>query len=78
MAFQIDKGILPPRGHAKPVKYPWAGMDVDDSFFVPARSASHMSTAAKNWATRNRPEWVFQSESRTEGDVKGARVWRIE
>ena len=77
MEFQIDKGIAPPRGHAKPVKYPWPGMVLDDSFFVPGRTASHMSTAATNWARRNRPDWVFQAESRIEDDVKGARVWRV-
>ncbi len=78
MGFKIDKGITPPRQNAKPVKYPWPEMGIDDSFFVPGRSASHMSTAAKNWSTRNQPEWVFQAESRIEGEVKGARVWRVE
>ncbi len=78
MAFKIDKGIAPPRGHQKPVKYPWPEMVVGDSFFSQGRSASHMSTAAKNWSTRNQPEWVFQAESRVESEVKGARVWRVE
>ncbi len=66
----IEKGIPLPRRGVAP-KYPFAKLEVGDSFFVPGRTTNSfggiMTAAAK------RTGYGFQSR-KTDG---GIRVWRI-
>lgn len=89
--FKIEKGIeIPPAGAlGRSQKYPFADMDVGDSFFV--ANDSGKSTAdttarlnnAKNSATKRLVDRKFavrpaQSVDDNGEVVEGARVWRIE
>jgi hypothetical protein len=74
-AIRIDKGVpIPPQrdGRGNP-KYPWAAMEVGDSFFVPAdrqrgiTSVPNKKHAPKKWTSR----------MVVENGVKGLRIWRF-
>ena len=67
--IKIEKGVpIPPRdrGH-RSSKYPWATMEIGDSFFVPkAKMGSSASIAGKRYQRK--------FTTRPEGD--GTRIWR--
>lgn len=78
---RIEHGVpIPPRSLGKSRKgkqrgrYPWAAMEVGDSFF--ARGATHISLAslASAWRYRNHMEQRKFSFRTLAG---GVRVWRI-
>lgn len=68
--IKIDKGIpIPPSNTGS--RYPFAHMEVGDSFFAETRQ-SKMTAAARNWGVRLKRKFVTRKES------NGTRVWRIE
>ena len=79
--FKIEKGIPIPvsktvtrQGRGRDRLYPWAEMQVGDSFFVPGEAkrigvASHASAVCKRYAPKR-----FVSR-KVEG---GVRIWRVE
>jgi hypothetical protein len=69
MAFEIEKGV--PR-QAPNVKYPFADMQVGDSFLVPRGTARIVASAAVWAAARGYGKFSCRT---VEG---GVRVWRIE
>jgi len=70
MNFVIEKNVpIPPPGQTK---YPWAEMEVGDSFLVPADKGNSAKTAASHFIRRN-PGKKFLS--RAEGDE--LRIWRV-
>lgn len=70
--IQIDKSIpIPGR---KREEYPWASMEIGDSFSVSTSKTGIRASAA--WASR-RYERRFISRSVTEDGVDVIRVWRI-
>lgn len=69
MGYEIQKDIPPPSGGGG---YPFAEMEVGDSFFAADKNANQLQNAASHW--RKRMGWKFKT--RTEGE--GARIWRIE
>jgi hypothetical protein len=72
MNVVIEKGIpLPGRERRK--KYPFEGMEVGDSFFVPDVSVMLLHAHARRYMPRR-----FTCRTVVESDVKGIRVWRIE
>jgi hypothetical protein len=74
--FKIEKGVpLPlPRRPRRLAKYPFANLQVGDSFLVPGFSKNgQISGSLANWAKAH-PEWRFATR-KVEG---GLRVWRIE
>ncbi len=78
MAVQIEKNVpLPGSGAGRPSKYPFADMEVGDSFLVAeGPSSGHLGynarNAAKNFGVRHGMKF---SVKQTEG---GVRIWRIE
>ena len=72
--FEIEKGIpVPPRVYRGRVsKYPFANMEVGESFLVEATPAKAASLATA--AGRRRPGWKFISRK---VDETHARVWRV-
>lgn len=67
----IDKDIPPPENKPGPqTKYPWADMDVGDSFFAEGKSTNHFSTTTKRYRDKG---WKFTTRT-VDG---GTRVWRI-
>lgn len=76
--YNIEKCIpIPPQGRSPgpPSKYPWAQMEVGDSFFVPGAPpkgvAKQLKSAASQQATRHGRRYATRL---VEG---GVRVWRI-
>lgn len=75
MTFEIEKGIpvsKPTGRNGSPPKYPWADMEVGDSFFIDEPS-SKRSRNAMNYRNRRYPNTKFASRS-MDG---GRRIWRI-
>lgn len=72
--IQIDKGIpvAAPLKRGKPALYPWADMEVGDSFFVAGEKKTTMIYNCDNRSRRHRPQKFICRE--VEG---GVRVWRI-
>lgn len=76
--IKIDKGIPIPERRTH-TKFPFADMEIGDSFFVPAKQtkmstlAARVSVARKRHAPRS-----FLLAKVTEKKIEGTRVWRIE
>jgi len=70
--IQIDRGIpLPPRGRI--TKYPWAKMEVGDSFLFPSKGAGPAAAAAKSACVRNAPKKFVHGKHNNQ-----YRIWRTE
>lgn len=57
-------------------KYPFATMNVGDSFFV-ALSTHTFDAYIRSWKARSQSTFKFTVRTVTENGVKGVRVWRI-
>jgi hypothetical protein len=69
-SFTIDKGIPAPSKERS--RYPFADMEVGDSFLIPdMKTSAEISSAVSYRKNRYREDYVCRS---TEG---GLRVWRI-
>lgn len=75
--LDIEKNVPVPPGAGRVGRYPWAEMEVGDSFFVQAihgkRAQSTIGTAGLSWAARNHPDRKF-TVRKVDG---GYRCWRI-
>lgn len=72
MPIQIDKDLpIPTGGRGRPAKYPWADMEVGDSFLSPDQAPNTMSNVRLKAEKRT----GFKFTTRAEGD--GTRIWRI-
>jgi hypothetical protein len=71
-AITIDKGIpMPPRRHGgRHIRYPFAEMEVGDSFFH-AGSASSVEAAASSYARHSGKRFSARYVA------GGVRIWRI-
>ena len=67
--IKIEKNIPIPKPRNK---YPFALMDVGDSFFVPGKTASHLSGSIGNAMRITSGKFV------TRNIDGGVRVWRVE
>lgn len=72
MEFKIDKDVPMPEVTGT---YPFAQMEVGDSFFVPGRTPKQMQNAAANHRKKGKK---FKAMQVTEKGVEGTRIWRIE
>lgn len=75
--IKIDKNIPIPAGHnigLRAGKYPFATMEVGDSFFI-ADEPRRVWTAAYGWGKRHGAK--FSMHACTEDAEDGARIWRI-
>jgi hypothetical protein len=71
--FQIEKNIPTPEhtgSGAKP-KYPFAMMEVNDSFFAPGMTARALINASQWHANKTGKKFTCASEA------DGARCWRV-
>ena len=68
--FKVESGVPTPPASGRKNKYPWAGMNVGDSFFVPDAPASTRSAASIRGKTHGEM-YVTRSEN------GGVRVWRV-
>ena len=70
--FTIEKGVPLPERRSATNKYHFKGMEVGDSFYLPAESFLSAARAAHAWGSRNGRK--FESRKNEEG----GRVWRVE
>ena len=75
---KIDKNIPLPStraaGGGRPAKYPFKQMKVGDSFFIPGKKASDLSSSMSH-ARRNGINLVCRVAYK--GDDIGVRIWRV-
>ena len=80
--IQVEKDVPIPqiRGRVRAIKYPFAKMSVNDSFFAPCKAdetkrlQSKISAAAWNWVKR---EGNTETKFLTRQRDKGVRCWRV-
>ncbi len=73
MAIKIDKGIpIPPVARKHANGWPFAAMNVGDSFIVPIDKRVSARTAVSSWHQRNKEQRLTGRSTRD-----GFRVWRI-
>lgn len=80
MQIEVSSNIPLPdftKRRRKAGKYPFASMNVGDSFFAPGKNSGCMSANARMWGLRNNRTIKVTCRTVTENGVKGVRVWRI-
>ena len=84
--FLIEKGVeMPPKATPKigRSKYPWAVMEVGDSFFSPLNGdpnrlvGMRLYSSAFKWAALDGNGKKFKTRFVTEKCGEGIRVWRV-
>ena len=70
--IKIDRNMpIPAQARRSSLKYPFADLDIGESFFVPGRTGAQLS----GFISWNRPK-KFATRTVIENGVKGVRVWR--
>ena len=72
MTIQIEKNVPLPARLAWNTQYPFASMEVGDSFHVPNGRLSAISTSAIQFGKRHNKKFTLRTVE------KGIRVWRTE
>ena len=78
MTIKIDKDVpCPPkqRGGGRPPQYPFAELEVGDSFFAPGTTTKTFGGTVSN--TRRRLGITLVTRTVEEDGVSGVRVWRV-
>lgn len=71
MTIQIDKNVpLPDTKQSS--TYPFADMEVGDSFFVEGATPNKLQNAASHWRKKRNMKFAARREA------NGTRIWRIE
>lgn len=74
MAVKIDKNVPIPSAQRKGSKYPWAEMEVDDSFFIPSGKDGKAPKGLYVAAKANNIKITIRTVK--EKGKEGVRVWR--
>jgi hypothetical protein len=76
--IEIEKNIPLPPKETRQTKYPYARMEVGDSFFVPQTRASKDSVYASiQWAKRKLGFKFILRADNADNDNGGVRAWRV-
>lgn len=70
--IEIEHNVPVPSSHNS--KYPFAEMQVGDSFTVPNEQCASVAGSATNWGDRQTPAVRFTTRRI---DEKSVRIWRI-
>lgn len=74
----IDKNIpLPSKGGSK-CKYPWATMEIDDSFLIEDKTVEECGGLVFAAKKRHKRNFTARNWYDEEGHIIGTRVWRTE
>ena len=79
--FKIEKGIplAPKRRPSKSTKYPWAEMEVGDSFFVPAEAnVTRRALSDRVQRSAAYAKKTLGRKFKLRSDETGVRIWRTE
>lgn len=77
--FKIEKGIaLPSSARGSDAKYPWADMEVGDSFFAPEAMLKSMRTSIYKQNKKGDAKFIAREDTVKDGkkEIEGVRVWR--
>jgi hypothetical protein len=78
--FHIDKRVkLPPATNfdaSERIKYPFRGLQVGDSFFIPKKTREGGGSLVRYWNMNLSPK-MFTLRTVTEKRIPGIRIWRI-
>lgn len=74
MDIVIEKNVPVPNGRGRKCRYPWAGMEVGDSFLIPEAVTKDGQARSAAYAQQKVDGRKYRT-SRVDG---GVRVWRIE
>jgi hypothetical protein len=73
MTYQITKGLpIPKISAGRPAIYPFAVLEVGDSFFSDNQGVANVRSAACAFARNHKVRFIVRKEG------EGARCWRIE
>ena len=73
--IEIDKNVPLSRSLRETKKYPWADMQVGDSFFIP--QISEITRGGLYTGAQRAARIKIATRRVTENGVEGVRVWRI-
>jgi hypothetical protein len=73
--YEIDDGVpIPPATRNRPSNYPWAQLNVGQSFFAPTELKNPSSVALRGSEISGH---TYEFRRTTEKGVKGVRFWRV-
>jgi len=75
MTYKLDDNVPLPEANTQS-SYPFAEMQVGQSFFAPGKTTDQLSNAAGHW--RKKKGMKFTIRKTVENDIAGARCWRTE
>lgn len=73
----IDKNIPIPAKGRKPHIFPYAEMQIGDSFFHTWKTIYAASASHRTWRLRHNSPFKFKVRAVFENGSKGYRVWRV-
>ena len=81
--YLIERGVPVPPGRTRmgSNSFPFANMEVDDSFFVPEDAAKNARSSSGSFAKRHGVKFTVRRTNETDEagqNVAGVRVWRTE
>lgn len=71
--IKVDKNVPIPPAKRQTI-YPWAKLEIGDSFFIPGKTAGKMGGI---FASAKALDHKYTARTVVENGVKGARVWRV-
>lgn len=74
----IDKGIPIPHKRSGVAKYPWATMEIDDSFLIEDKTVEDCGSLVFAAKKRHKRNFTTRNWYDEEGHIIGTRVWRTE
>jgi hypothetical protein len=75
--YVLDRSVpIPMNAGRGNKKYPWADMQIGDSFFVPAGILNTLRTRAAEAGRKHNMKFVARSWEH-DGGVEGVRIWRF-
>lgn len=72
-SFKIERGVAVPAARKRITRYPFAEMEIGDSFLAPVQKATSAASAARIYGRINGRKLV----ARREGDDGAVRIWRV-
>jgi hypothetical protein len=74
--FEVDKGISIPHGDNKKHKYPFAIMEVGDSFLIPANDAAEAEKIYRRMGAYTSQKRLMGLKLKCKKVEGGVRIWR--
>jgi hypothetical protein len=73
--FEVEHGVPMPSAGVRPAIYPFAKMEIGDSFFIPKKTSADISSSGVYWAKKLGHK--YSARSVIENGIPGTRIWRV-